>query len=121
MPFFAFSNGCPIMGNLHLYTSAVSLFRVFQRLSLYSLTGFFTKEQIRFGIEKFGKLDIKTLDGKKRLIDGFVNSIYLFDDKFTITFNFKDGTKTIFFSEIEAAKNSDIKSLGAPKKRVALS
>ena len=61
------------------------------------------------------------MDGKKRLIDGFVNSIYLFDDKFTITFNFKDGTKTIFFSEIEAAKNSDIKSLGAPKKRVALS
>ena len=75
---------------------------------------FLTKEQIRFGIEKFRKLDITTIEGKRRLIDGFVNSIYLYDDRFDITFNFKDGTQTVFFSEIEATKNSDIKSLGAP-------
>lgn len=77
---------------------------------------FLTKEQIRFGIEKFRKLDITTIEGKRRLIDGFVNSIYLYDDRFDITFNFKDGTQTVFFSEIEATKNSDIKSLGAPIK-----
>ena len=77
---------------------------------------FLTKEQIQFGIERFRNLDITTLEGKRRLIDGFVNSIYLYDDKFTITFNFKDGTQTVFLSEIEATKNSDIKSLGAPKK-----
>ncbi|MDE6373191.1 MAG: recombinase family protein [Clostridia bacterium] len=76
---------------------------------------FLTKEQIQFGIERFRNLDITTLEGKRRLIDGFVNSIYLYDDKFDITFNFKDGTQTVFFSEIEATKNSDIKSLGAPK------
>jgi hypothetical protein len=75
---------------------------------------FLTKEQIQFGIERFRNLDITTLEGKRRLIDGFVNSIYLYDDKFDITFNFKDGTQTVFFSEIEATKNSDIKSLGAP-------
>ena len=73
-----------------------------------------TKEQIQFGIERFRNLDITTLEGKRRLIDGFVNSIYLYDDKFDIIFNFKDGTQTVFFSEIEATKNSDIKSLGAP-------
>ncbi|MGN0814523.1 MAG: hypothetical protein ACI4MH_04740, partial [Candidatus Coproplasma sp.] len=76
---------------------------------------FLTKDQIRFGIEKFRKLDITTQDGKRRLIDGFVNSIYLFDDKVTLTFNFKDGTQTVYLSEIEAAKNSDIKCLGAPQ------
>ncbi len=76
---------------------------------------FLTKEQIQFGIERFRNLDITTLEGKRRLIDGFVNSIYLYDDKFDITFNFKDGTQTVFFSELEATKNSDIKSLGAPK------
>ena len=76
---------------------------------------FLTKEQIRFGIEKFRKLDITTQDGKRRLIDGFVNSIYLFDDKVTLTFNFKDGTQTVYLSDVEAAKNSDIKCLGAPK------
>lgn len=53
------------------------------------------------------------IEGKRRLIDGFVNSIYLYGDRFNITFNFKDGTQTVFFSEIEATKNSDIKSLGA--------
>ena len=78
---------------------------------------FLTKEQIQFGIERFRNLDITTLEGKRRLIDGFVNSIYLYDDKFDITFNFKDGTQTVFFSEIEATKNSDIKSLGAPHKK----
>lgn len=77
---------------------------------------FLTKEQIRFGIEKFRKLDISTQEGRQRLIDGFINSIYLFDDKLTITFNFKDGTQTVSLSELEAAKNSDIKCLGAPKR-----
>ena len=76
---------------------------------------FLTKEQIRFGIEKFKKLDISTQEGKQRLIDGFINSIYLFDDKLTITFNFKDGSRTVSFSEIEAAKNSDIDCVAAPQ------
>lgn len=76
---------------------------------------FLTKEQIRFGIEKFRKLDITTQEGRQRLIDGFINSIYLFDDRLTITFNFKDGTQTVSLSELEAAKNSDIKCLGAPE------
>lgn len=78
---------------------------------------FLTKEQIRFGIEKFRKLDITTQEGRQRLIDGFINSIYLFDDRLTITFNFKDGTQTVSLSELEAAKNSDIKCLGAPRKK----
>ena len=76
---------------------------------------FLTKEQIRFGIEKFKKLDISTQEGKQRLIDGFINSIYLFDDKLSITFNFKDGSRTVSFSEIEAAKNSDIDCVAAPR------
>lgn len=76
---------------------------------------FLTQDQIRFGIEKFRKLDITTQDGKRRLIDGFVNSIYLFDDKVTLTFNFKDGTQTVYLPDIEVAKNSDIKCLGVPK------
>ncbi len=78
---------------------------------------FLTKEQIRFGIEKFKKLDISTQEGKQRLIDGFINSIYLYDDKLTITFNFKDGTQTVSLSEIEAAKNSDIDCIAAPQKK----
>lgn len=61
---------------------------------------FLTKEQIHFGIEKFKKLNISTKEGKQRLIDGFINAIYLYDDKITFTFNYKDGTKTVFLSEL---------------------
>lgn len=76
---------------------------------------FLTKEQIRFGIEKFKQLDISSKEGKQRLIDGFINAIYLYDDKITFTFNYKDGTKTVFLSELNCTPSgSDIKCLGAP-------
>ncbi|MDL2274096.1 hypothetical protein LJC34_06110 [Oscillospiraceae bacterium OttesenSCG-928-G22] len=45
------------------------------------------------------------------LIDTFINSIYLYDDKIIITFNYKDGTKTITFDDI---KGSDFDCSGAP-------
>ncbi len=80
---------------------------------------FLTKEQIRFGIEKFKQLDISTKDGKQRLIDGFINAIYLYDDKITFTFNYKDGTKTVYLSELNSApSSSDIKCFGRPKSEV---
>ena len=76
---------------------------------------FLTKEQIRFGIEKFKQLDISSKEDKQRLIDGFINAIYLYDDKITFTFNYKDGTKTVFLSEINCTPSgSDIKCLAAP-------
>ena len=63
-----------------------------------------TKEQILFGIHKFRKCDISTKDGKERLIDCFVNSVYLFDDYALVTCNFREGTTKITFDDIE---NSD--------------
>ena len=63
-----------------------------------------TKEQILFGIHKFRKCDISTKEGKERLIDCFVNSVYLFDDYALITCNFKEGTTKITLDDIQ---NSD--------------
>ena len=60
---------------------------------------------------------MKQLDHRRRLIDSFVNAIYLFDDYLVITFNYKEGTKTITFAEIEEAFGSDLSSLTAPKKK----
>ena len=57
---------------------------------------------------------MKQLDHRRRLIDSFVNAIYLFDDYLVITFNYKEGTKTITFAEIEEAFGSDLSSLTAP-------
>ena len=64
---------------------------------------------------KHRKLNMKQLDHRRRLIDSFVNAIYLFDDYLVITFNYKEGTKTITFAEIEEAFGSDLSSLTAPK------
>ena len=55
------------------------------------------------------------------LINTFVNSIYLFDDKAIVNFNYKDGTETINFSEVECAlkqraslTGSDLEILSLP-------
>lgn len=56
------------------------------------------------------------------LIDTFVNAIYLYDDKMLITFNYKDGTKTITFDEATTAlankdTGSNLDCLGAPENK----
>ena len=51
------------------------------------------------------------------MIDGFINAIYVYDDRITFTYNYKDGTETITLSELESAKSSDIKCIGAPRKK----
>ena len=77
---------------------------------------FLTKEQIRFGIEKFKTLDIDTQEGRQRLIDGFINAVYLYDDKITIIFNYKDSTTTV---SIDEYKSSDNKTKTAPTKHTS--
>lgn len=75
-----------------------------------------SREQIIFWFHRFRKLDTKKLDHRRRLIDSFVNAIFLYDDRITFTFNYKDGTKTINFTELEkSGLGSDITALAAPK------
>mgnify|MGYP003478429733 FL=1 len=75
-----------------------------------------TQEQIRFGIERFRKLNIEKEEDKKCLIDNFINAIYLYDDKITFTFNYKDGTKTVPLAECDfTSVGSDTYSFGPPK------
>ena len=81
----------------------------------------FTREQFLFWFERMRKYDTKKLEHRRRLIDSFVNAIYLFDDRITFTFNFKNGTQTITFAELEeSGLGSDIKALGAPLKMTGL-
>ena len=77
-------------------------------------------EFITFWLHKFRKLDINRKDHRKWLINVFVNAIYLYDDKMVITFNYKDGTKTITLDDVKRAikKNntgSDLDCHGAPR------
>jgi hypothetical protein len=80
-----------------------------------------SEEFIRYWFKRFQHLDTSNLDQRKMLINTFVNSIYLFDDKAIVNFNYKDGTETINFSEVECAlkqraslTGSDLEILSPP-------
>jgi len=47
---------------------------------------------MKFWIYKFRQLDMTDPTDREQLIDGFVNSIFVFDDRIILTFNYKDGT-----------------------------
>lgn len=73
-----------------------------------------TKEQISFWLYKFTKTDITNYEQRQRLIDSFINAIYLYDDKIIITFNYKDGSRTITLDDI---KCSDLVASSGPKRK----
>ncbi|MCC8195656.1 MAG: recombinase family protein [Ruminococcus sp.] len=64
-----------------------------------------SEEFMTFWLHRFRKLDVSQKSHRKMLIDTFINSIYLYDDKMLLTFNFKDGTKTITFDDVKDAQN----------------
>ena len=70
------------------------------------------KEEIRYWISKFKDGDVNDMRYKQKLIDTFVNSVYLYDDKLIITYNFRDGARTITFEEVN---NSDLVQDGPPR------
>ena len=76
-----------------------------------------SEDQILHALYHYKNLDISTKEGKQRLIDGFVNSIYLYDDRYVITFNCKNKSKTVTFEEIES---SSLTSKASPQKRIAI-
>ena len=73
-----------------------------------------TKDQILFALYNYRTLDLSSQEGKQRLIDGFVNSIYLYDDRFVITFNYKGRSKTVSFEQLNS---SSLTSKGSPKEK----
>ena len=62
-----------------------------------------SREQITFFIHKFRKTDISDEDERQRLIDCFVNAVYVYDDKIVLTFNYKDGSKTVSLDEVNGS------------------
>ncbi len=65
-----------------------------------------SEEFMRFWLERFRNLDMKKIEHRKMLIDTFVNAIFLYDDKMVLTFNFKEGQKTITFDELNKQTKS---------------
>jgi len=69
-----------------------------------------TREQVTFWICRFRETDVTKQEQRQRLIDSFINSVYLYEDRLILTFNYKDGTKTVSLNDIEG---SDLARFGA--------
>ena len=76
-----------------------------------------TREQMTAWFEQFRHGDPANRDFQKRLIDTFVNAVYVFDDKLVLTYNYQHGTQTISLEEIESALSSDFDGATPPKIR----
>lgn len=70
-----------------------------------------SREQIKSFLDQFKKTDIEDEAQRQRLIDGFVNAVFVYDDKIVLTFNYKDGTATI---TLDGVNNSDMSGDGPP-------
>ena len=81
-----------------------------------------TEEFIRFWLLRFRKLNMNQKDQRQALVDTFINSIYLYDDKVLITFNYKEGTQTVTFGEAaevaSKGNGSDLDCFTAPENAV---
>ena len=72
-----------------------------------------TREQMTAWFEQFRHGDPANREFQKRLVDTFVNAVYVFDDKLVLTYNYQHGTQTISLEEIESALSSDLRC-GSP-------
>ena len=68
------------------------------------------KEQAEYG-------DPNDREFQKRLIDTFVNAIFVYDDKLVLTYNYQHGTQTITLNEVEDFLGSDLVGLSPPRNR----
>ena len=77
----------------------------------------YTKDEMVRWISQFKYGDVDSVDYQRQIIDIFINSIRLFDDKIIFTYNYKDGTETISLADIEAALGSDFGDVSPPRER----
>ena len=66
------------------------------------------KEHIQFFLEEFRKMDYSDRQCQQRLIDVFVNSIYVTDDELVLNFNFGGDKATLKFPQFKAAQESGV-------------
>jgi len=58
------------------------------------------KEEIKFRICQYADIDVDDIEQRQGLINFFVNSVYVYDDKLVVSFNYTDGDACLAFDEI---------------------
>ena len=66
-----------------------------------------SKEQIKYRLSKFAKTNLEDTEQKQQLINVFLNSVYVYDNKLLIIVNYKDGEICVDFSEINEEINKN--------------
>ena len=80
----------------------------------------FTKDQVVEFMKRFRTGDTKAPEVRRQIVDIFVNSIYLFDDHFDISYNTSRQTDTVPLSAIKDAESvSPLDSLSPPNVFIA--
>ena len=77
-------------------------------------TPIFSQDHFRMALHNFRKIDVSKHDGKRKIIDTFINAIYVSDDDFKMVYNVNGKEETIKLEELES---STLFSNGAPKKQ----
>lgn len=71
------------------------------------------REDISIFLRRFRDTDVTVPEQRQRLIDCFINAVYVYDDKIVLVFNYKNGTKTVKLNEL---KGSDLNMACPPQK-----
>ena len=67
------------------------------------------KEHIRFFLHQFADMDYTDIDCQKRLIKIFLNSVFVYDDKVVLTFNYSEDGKILTLHEIDGGSGHSIR------------
>ena len=81
----------------------------------YYLIGEGHKEYIAEKIEDEDYYLLTLVAIAKELKNTFVNSVFVYDDKLVLTYNYKDGNETLTLQEIESVLSSNLTSMCPPK------
>ena len=76
----------------------------------------YSREDIIQWISRFKGGDPNDKAYQRQIIDIFLNSIYVFDDKLIFTYNYKKGSQTVSLDEVFAAFGSDSRAGASPAK-----
>ena len=71
----------------------------------------YSQDEYRMALTNYRKVDISTQDGKRKIIDTFINAIYVYDDHLKIIYNGKNKEESVSLEELEG---STLFSSGAP-------
>ena len=74
----------------------------------------YSREDIVEWISRFKYGDPNNKEYQRKIIDIFLNSIYVFDDRLVFTYNYKNGAQTVTLADVSAAFGSDLKFCTPP-------